>query len=153
MLQLVCLVGLVLIYHYFKCGIQLLSLNSNTYNKISEVRLPAGDRISSSEGGNYYHVSLSLNNNSQIEFQSGDVIGYYHPSDPQQIIWSILTNGYASYSNTTTSPLTSIDTNYVDQLWTNHQPLIAVMFGKNNVEQFSKLACLVSIATPLGYSE
>ena len=106
------------------------SLNSNTYNKISEVQLPAGDLISSSEGGNYYHVSLSLNNNSQIEFQSGDVIGYYQPSNPRQSIWSIFTSGYISYSNTTTTPLTSIDTNNVDQLWANHQPLIEVMFGK-----------------------
>ena len=129
------------------------SLNSNTYNKIGEVQLPTGDLISSSEGENYYHVSLSLNNNSQIEFQSGDVIGYHQPSDPQRIIWSILTNGYASYSNTTTSPLTSIDTNNIDQVWANHQPLIAVMFGKNNVEKFNKLEFLVGITNQLGYSE
>ena len=78
----------------------------------------------------YYHASLSLNSSSQIEFQSGDVIGYYQPSDPQRLIWSIQTSGYTSYSNSVTSPSTSIDTNNVDNIETNRQPLIAVMFGK-----------------------
>ena len=105
------------------------SLASNTYNKIGEIELPRGNHI----GGliiNYYFANLSLNSSSQIEFQSGDVIGYYQPSDPQRLIWSIQTSGYTSYSNTVTSPLTSIDISNADNIEANRQPLIEVMFGK-----------------------
>ena len=106
------------------------SLNSSTYNKTGEVQLSAGDFIGIGQGKSYYHVSLSFNSDSQIEFQSGDVIGYYQPSNPQRRIWSVHTSGYTSYSNTVTSPSTSIDINNVDNTETEHQPLIKVTFGK-----------------------
>ena len=107
-----------------------ISLNSTVYNKIGEIQLPAGDFVPVGVNRNYYSASVSLNSNSQIEFQSGDVIGYYQPSNPRWSIWSIQTSGYTSYSNNVTTPSTSIDTNNVDNIETNHQPLIAVMFGK-----------------------
>ena len=105
------------------------SLNSTTYNKIGEVQLPAGNRIGDSSTG-YYYASLSLNNNNQIEFQSGDVIGYYQPSNPYHGIWSIQTNGYISYSKNVSNSPASIDINNVHYTDNNHQPLIQVMFGK-----------------------
>ena len=86
------------------------SLTSNTYNKTAEIQLPAGRYI---WGTNYYFARLSLSNSDQIEFQSGDVIGYYQPSNPWRGIWSIETNGYISYSNYSL-PLTSIDISNVD---------------------------------------
>ena len=106
------------------------SLNSSIYNKIGEIQLSPGNFIAVGLNRNYYYASLSLSTNSKIEFQSGDVIGYYQPSNTQQEIWNIQTNGYTSYSNTVTSPSTSIDTNNVDYIEANHQPLIEVMFGK-----------------------
>ena len=106
-----------------------ISDNSSAYNKIGEVQLPPGDYIGDLQTG-YFSASLSLNSNSQIEFQSGDVIGYYQPSDPRRLIWSIQTSAYTSYSNTVTSPSTSINTNNAENNETNRQPLIAVMFGK-----------------------
>ena len=106
------------------------SPNSSVYNIIDEVQLPAGMFIQVGTGRNYYSASLSLNSSSQIEFQSGDVIGYYQPSNPRRLIGSILISGFNSYSNTVTSPTTSIDTSNVDNTETGHQPLISVMFGK-----------------------
>ena len=106
------------------------SLNSSTYNKIGEVQLPPGDFVAVGVGRTYFHANLPLNGNSQIEFQSGDVIGYYQPTNSQRSIGSIQTSGYTSYSNNVTSPLTSIDISTVDNTDNNHQPLIAVMFGK-----------------------
>ena len=106
------------------------SLNSSTYNKVGEVRLPAGDFVAVGAGRNYEQANLPLNDNSQIEFQSGDVIGYYQPSPSQHLIGSIQASGYTSYSNTVTSPLTSFDIRTVESADNNHQPLIAVMFGK-----------------------
>ena len=105
------------------------SLNSTIYNKIGEIQLPAGDFVAVGVNRNYFSASVSLNSNSLIEFQSGDVIGYYQPSDPRALIGSIQTSGYTSYSNSVNSPLTSIDINDTDNTDTDHQPLIAVIFG------------------------
>ena len=106
------------------------SPNSSTYNKTGEVQLPAGVFIPVGAGRSYHSASLSLNSNSQIEFQSGDVIGYYQPSDPRWLIGSIQTSGYISYSNNGTAPSTSIDINNVNNAEDNRQPLIKIMFGK-----------------------
>ena len=103
------------------------SPNSSVYNKIGEIQLPSGEFIPVGAGRAYHSASLSLNSNSQIEFQSGDD---YQPSNPRRLIGSIQTSGYNSYSNTVTSPTTSIDTSNVDNIEDNRQPLIAVMFGK-----------------------
>ena len=106
------------------------SVNSSVYNIIDEVQLPRGTYIGNIITG-YYSASLSLNSNSQIEFQSGDVIGYYQPSNPRRVIRSVQTSGYTSYSNAVTSPLTSININNVENRETDLRPLIEVMFGKN----------------------
>ena len=106
------------------------SPNSNNYNRISYIQLPAGNFI---WRRNYYSANVSLNSNNQIEFQSGDVIGYYQPSDPSRLVWSIETSGYTSYSKVVASPSTSINTNNVNNTETNRQPLIAVMFGKMQI--------------------
>ena len=98
------------------------------YIKIDEVQLSAGKLIVSDQAS-YYFVTMSLNSSSQIEVHAGDVIGYYQPSNSCQL-WNIQRSGYTSYSNTTTSPLTSIDTNIVSNIETDCQPLIKVMCGK-----------------------
>ena len=105
------------------------SLNSGTYTMIGEVQLPGGNFVGNLLS-NYFLANVSLNSNSQIEFQSGDVIGYYQPSDPQRRIRSIQTSGYTSYSNTVASPLTSIDINNIDNTENDRQPLIEIKFGK-----------------------
>ena len=106
---------------------RLASPNSGIYSKVGEVELPPGDRI----GGfiiNYYFANLSLS--SEIEFQSGDVIGYYQPPEAQRVIRSIQTSGYTSYSSTVTSPSISIDISSVGNIERDRQPLIEVTFGK-----------------------
>ena len=106
------------------------SLNSSTYSKIGEVQLPGGDFVGVGQGRNYHYASLSLKKTSQIEFQSGDVIGYYQPFNPRRLLWSIQTSQCISYSNNITSPSTVIDTNNVDNIEANRQPLIEIKFGK-----------------------
>ena len=107
------------------------SLTSNTYNKTGEIQLPVGmQRGRNRQGTNYFYARMSLSSSSQIEFQSGDVIGYYQPSNSRRRIWSIETRGYTSYSKTATSPLTTLlDISNAD-IESNSQPLIEVMFGK-----------------------
>ena len=107
------------------------SLNSNTYNRTGEIQLPAGNLIQpDGSSTRYFFVNMSLNSSSRIEFQSGDVIGYYQPLNPLHGIWNIQTSGYTSYINTTLNPLASIDINNVEDTETDHQPLIEVIFGK-----------------------
>ena len=108
-----------------------LNQTSNIHKKINEVKLSAGRYIvvGGQEEG-YYLTNITLNSNSQIEFQSGDVIGYYQPSNARQI-WSIHTNEYTSYSyytSTTPATLLSLESGGISA--TNYQPLIEVMYGK-----------------------
>ena len=106
-------------------------LNSSTYNKIGEVQLPEGDFKPIGQQKSYHYSTLPLNSSNQIEFQSGDVIGYYQPFSPRVSIWSIRTSGYNSYTSSTIKfPSTSIDLNTVNNIQTDYQPLIKVMFGK-----------------------
>ena len=107
------------------------SLNSNIYNKTHEIQLPSGNFIFAGRlSTSYYMASLSLDNSNQIKFQSGDVIGYYQPSNPQRSLRSVLTNGYTSYSNTVASPSTLIDISNVNNIENDRQPLIEITFGK-----------------------
>ena len=105
------------------------SNTSSAYSRIGEIQLPLGDLMNSSEG-DYHYTNMSLNSSSQIEFQSGDVIGYYQPSNPQRSIWNIQTSGYISYSNNATNSLSSIDTSNVNHTDNDYQPLIEVIIGK-----------------------
>ena len=100
---------------------------SGSYMKIGEVHFSAGS-LKGVGQGSYYYANISLNSSSQIEFQSGDVIGYYQPSSSRRLISSIQTSGYTSFSSTVKS--STIDINNVDNIDTNLQPLIKVMFGK-----------------------
>ena len=100
-----------------------------TYKKIGEVHFSAGN-LKGAGQGSYYYANISLNSSSQIEFQSGDVIGYYQPSNAQRQIWSIQTDNYTSYGHTFPYAIDLLNI-YSDGISvTNYQPLIKVMYGK-----------------------
>ena len=103
-------------------------ITTSTYSKIGEVQLSGGS-LKVADQGSYYYVNMSLNSNSQIEFQSGDVVGYYQPSNARQI-WNIQMDEYTSYSYTVANPLILLNINTEGISETNYQPLIEVMFGK-----------------------
>ena len=101
---------------------------SGSYIKIDEVHFSAGS-LKGAGQGSYYYANISLNSSSQIEFQSGDVIGYYQPSNSRQI-WSIQTDEYTSYSYTGPRALDLLYIYSEGINVTNYQPLIKVMYGK-----------------------
>ena len=106
-------------------------ITTSTYSKIGEAQLSDGS-LKGVGQGSYYYVNMSLNSNSQIEFQSGDVIGYYQPFNARQI-WNIQTSDYTSYSYTAytaTAPNVLLNISSEGIIKTNYQPLIKVMFGK-----------------------
>jgi len=104
------------------------SPGSSVYSNLGYVTLSRGTLIGDPTSG-YYFLRLSIINSS--DFQFGDVIGYYQPSQPRRVIWNINTTGYTSYSNNVNSPSNTIDINDVDHVERDRQPLIELQFGKN----------------------
>ena len=73
-------------------------------------------------------ANIALTVNSAIEFQSGDVVGYYHPPDGRFQVRTVQTSGYKLYQYSG-----SLETvNLSDNLATddNRQPLIQFTVGK-----------------------
>jgi len=83
-------------------------------------------------GDEYYLGNVSCTGNNRIEFQSGDVIGYYQGDPLRYRLWNIETMGYTSLHHDESSQLDTFTTNNVDDTFNNRLPLIQLMFGKNN---------------------
>ena len=108
------------------------SIGSTVYTRVdTECALTASDINRMTSGGDdYYLGNVSCNGSNRIEFQLGDVIGYYHSSGVRYRLWNIGTSGYTSYSRDENSPPDTFNTNNVDGTET-HQPLIEVLYGKS----------------------
>ena len=104
-----------------------LSPDSNEYSKINQVKFQAGTPITNT----YYVSSVLLTGNDELKFQSGDVIGYYQPTNSFLRISNIINENYTSYyknyDNLTTTNINS--GSYYESM---HQPLINVFIGKCN---------------------
>ena len=66
-----------------------------SYTKIGEVQLQSDDQVTGS--GNRQTANIILTGNKTIEFQSGDIVGYYHPPDARYRVRTIRTDGYILY--------------------------------------------------------
>ena len=112
-------------YPYFQVW-RVTSFSSRAFNKINEVQQPQ-NRVSRITG-DIYVANIALTVNSAIEFQSGDVVGYYHPPDARFRVRTIQTSGYRLYQYSG-SPET---VNLIDNLATDddRQPLIQFTVGK-----------------------
>ena len=111
-------------YPYFQ--VWRVTSNSRTFKKIAEVQLPQ-NRVSRITG-DIYVANIALTVNSAIEFQSGDVVGYYHPPNARFQVRTIGTSGYRLYQYSG-----SLETvNLSDNMRTddNRQPLIQFTVGK-----------------------
>ena len=69
------------------------SVDSPIYNKVDEVNMSLTDQVTN----NILYIKLTGNN--AIEFQPGDVIGYYHPFKSRYLVTHIKNNtiGYVLY--------------------------------------------------------
>ena len=109
-----------------------LSPNSNVYSKIGQVQFeaPQGQNIL-----RIYISNVSLTGNDQIEFQAGDAIGCYQPSNSRYRAGAIddpnFTSHFTSSSSltttTTTIDISSARLNYFE---TTIRPLISVIIGE-----------------------
>jgi len=76
----------------------------------------------------YWLVNLTLKDDDRIEFESGDVLGYYQPPNSRYQLWSIRTTGYIAYANMISAPVNlSNATSYA--LSNNRQPLVQFIVG------------------------
>ena len=104
------------------------SVGSTVYSKIGEVQLQS-DQMTGN--GDYRTANTTLTGNNTIEFQSGDVVGYYHPPQSRYRVTTIRTNGYRLYRFNEPSGLNiSVDLNDADGDPNSRQPLIQFTIGK-----------------------
>ena len=103
------------------------SVGSTIYNKIGETQL-SNDQVTGS--GTYQTVSITLTNNNAIKFQSGDVVGYYNPSDSRFLVRDIQTDGYYIYRfDGAPAANNSEDLSLSDRMFNNRQPLLQFDIG------------------------
>ena len=108
-------------------------MNSPNYAKVDTLCALTDSDITmrNDSTGEYYLGNVSCNGDSRIEFQSGDIIGYYQGDPSRYQLWSIDATGYTSYYREGSSdPLDTFNTNAGNVMKTeNRQPLIQVKFG------------------------
>ena len=104
------------------------SVGSTIYNRIGEVQLKSDDEVTGS--GNWRTVNIVLTGNNTIEFQSGDVVGYYHPPQSRYRVRTVRINGYRLYQFNDLPAPTSVDLSNANRNVNRRQPLIQFTIGK-----------------------
>ena len=102
------------------------------YNRIGEVQLQSVDQVTRGNSG-FLETNITLTGDDRIEFQSGDVVGYYHPSGSQYVVRDIPTDGYVLYRFDGSPPPTSVNLNEGDRRINSRQPLIQFQIGKSTI--------------------
>ena len=104
-----------------------VSADSTMYNKIDEVPLLQSDQVIGS--GAYRTADIVLIGNDRMEFQSGDVLGYYHPSDSRNLLRDIRTDGYILFRFDGSPVPNSVNLANRDGRSNSRQPLIQFTIG------------------------
>ena len=102
------------------------SVGSTVYNKIGEVQLQSDDQVIRGSN-NYSEVNIILTGNNTIEVQSGDVVGYYQPSQSWYRVRDIENSGYIQYWFIGSFESVDISNNTGNS---RRQPLIQFTIGK-----------------------
>ena len=102
-----------------------LSAVSTVYDKIGEAQIQSDDQVTIS---NFTEVTSVLTGDDRIEFQSGDVIGYYHPPESRYLVRDIRTMGYIlhRYDGSPSNSVNLIERNSTNDF---RQPLIQFTIG------------------------
>ena len=100
-----------------------LSSGSDVYSKVGQVQFENGTSVL----GNFIS-NVSLLTDNQIEFQSGDVIGCYHPFNLLHAIWWIYDTNYTAYVDIFYTDA-DINANISQYYIASGRPLINVVIG------------------------
>jgi len=101
------------------------SQSSQLHNLVDEVQIQSNHLTRLT----YLEANITLTGNKRIQFQSGDVIGFYNPSDSRYEIRDKSTPGYKIYVFIG-STATSLDLSDADNTPMGRQPLIQLTIGK-----------------------
>ena len=102
------------------------------FNRIGEIQLAESEVVQVGSGSSvYWLLNMSLNGSDRIEFEAGDVIGYYHPPDTRYQMWTIATEGYIIYGSTLVNSSSTFSLANPDIVANNRQPLIQFLIGMN----------------------
>ena len=112
---------------------RLSSPASMIYNRIGEVQQQENHSVSCMI--NTCTTTIPLTGNSRIEFNSGDVIGYYHPSNTQYQVVTLRTTGYIQYQFV--ASLTTADLSNADRSDDDRQPLMQFEIGNHDKYVYS----------------
>ena len=99
------------------------------YNRTGEVQLQSDDQVTRGSNG-FLEANIILTGDDRIEFQSGDVVGYYHPSNSRYLVRDIQTNGYFLHRFDRSPPPTSVNLSEANFMLQFRQPLIRYTVGK-----------------------
>ena len=97
------------------------------YNKTGEIQLQSENQVT--EGFNNFEKTIILTGEKRLEFQPGDVIGYYQPPESRYRVLDVDTMGYVLYQFNGTFPDT-LNLSEANQILNNRQPLLQFTFGK-----------------------
>ena len=106
----------------------------DVFDKVDEVQLAESEIVEEVDNNNntYWLVNITLNDD-RIEFEAGDVIGYFHPPDTRYRVWSIETEGYRIFANEFPNASSVIDLTDKDISVNNRQPLLQFTIGMNKM--------------------
>ena len=116
-------------YPYFQVW-RPSSTNSMVYTSIGEVQLQES-QVSQCNSDRYCNVDIVLTGNDRIEFQLGDVVGYYHPEQTVYQVTTIRTNGYVLYriDGSPAPPTVNLGIVANNRIDDQRQPLIQFVMG------------------------
>ena len=110
------------------------STSSTQYTRVvTECPLTATDisMMTDDVGNDYYLGNVSCTGNNRIEFQSGDIIGYYQSISLRYRVWSSNDSmEYTTYARGEPTPPATYDISNSHSVSNNVQPLIQISYGK-----------------------
>ena len=104
------------------------SPGSRIYSKIGEVQLQSDNQVTN--GYYNFEATITLIGEHRTEFQSGDVIGYYHPRQSRYQVKDIFNTGYMLYRFDGSLASNSVDLGEANFTYGNRQPLLQFTVGK-----------------------
>ena len=126
-------------YPYFQVW-RPTSVGLTIYEKSDEVQLQSGNHMvrCSSQNDNRCIINITLTGTNTIEVESGDIVGYYLPSESRYRVRTIQTSGYILYEFDESLALVDFS-NMIDNE-DNQQPLIQFTIGKCLDELFTAIS-------------
>ena len=104
------------------------SPGSKIYGKIGEVQLQSDNQVI--KGYYNFEATIALIGKNRIEFQSGDVIGYYHPRRSRYRVKDIFNSGYMLYRFDGSPASNSVNLSEANFTYDSRQPLLQFTVGK-----------------------